>query len=497
MAGKLLLAALARQRHADLPANAKKKPSVFMRGLHDRILLVSAMAPPAVPAGTPPWGRVADLQTALDRAIGMGKPVFVLPCVIETAAVTLSPVAGGNRIEVAAEPGTVVWSLNAPARHLLRVQSGMAETTFRGLVFDGNRQALTEASIVAGLVRLDGAGYLIDDCEVRNSAKCGIAMSNEAHGTVRACRIHACDVGVWSLDSQSVIENCRIARCANNGVAIWRSSVAADNSTVSGNHIEDIDNVSVGTGQYGNGVSVFRAGNVEVLSNDVSRCRFSGIRVNGGSHAQITANTCSDIREVAIFVESPNAGIDTADVVVANNTIRKAGLGISVVNAGLFSDGVTRRVVVRGNHIENVTFNAIAEGGYVPPQTLGIGIVCETETQVIDNFIDNTAGAGIVLGTNAAAHKLLASRNIVRHSPLSIGFSADPAAAELAIDDNLAFGYRDASPQSPDYPLSGALVPVAFDGKNYHRVSTDTMDYGNVAVAHVGAATLSANRATP
>jgi uncharacterized secreted repeat protein (TIGR03808 family) len=487
VAAKSFLAALTPRRRADIPAKAGKKSSLFIRGLPDRIQLVGAAAAPTVPSGTPPWVAIADLQSALDRAIGMQKPVFILPCVIQTDAVTLSPVKGSNRIEVAAEPGSVVWSLSGPATHLLRVQSGMAGASFRGIVFDGNRHAITETSIVGGLVRFDGAGtvnYLIDDCEVRNSAKSGIAMSNEALGTVRNCHIHACSVGVWSLDSQSVIENNRIADCANNGVAIWRSSIAADNSIVVGNHILEIDNVSVGTGQYGNGVVVFRAGNVKVQSNDISTCRFSAIRVNGGSHAEITANTCRDAREVAIFIESPNAGIDTHDVVVANNIVNRAGLGISVVNAGLFHDG-------------ELTFNSIAEGGYVPPQTLGVGIVCETETMVVDNFIEGPAGAGIVLGTNSAAQKLLASGNIVRNAPLSIGFSADPAATELTITDNVAFGYREASEGAASYRLSGALVPVAFDGVNYYRVASNTTDYGNVAQASVGAATISGNRATP
>lgn len=476
--------------------------ALFNRILEDRILLVdAASAPTAAPSGTPAWTSVANLQTALNTAVTQKKPVFILPCTINTGAVTFAPSAGlPNRLIVRADPGTVVWSLNASAAHLLRMQ-GMVDSFFEGIIFDGTNKTITESSTVAGLVRFDAAtttNCVIDNCEVRNSTQCGISMSNGAQCIVRNSRVYTCSIGIWSLDSESIVENNRVSGCSNNGIAVWRSAITGDNSVVRGNHIEQISNALGGTGQYGNAINVFRADFVKIQSNMIFTCSYSAVRINGSPSVEVTGNTCYNLREVAIFVEAPAAGINTDNGVVSNNVINTAGVGISIANSGLYSDGSTRGLIVSGNQVQNIVSNAIPDPGYSPPQTTDVGIVCEQETTVVGNFVDTTAGGGIVLGTNNAARKLIASCNIVRNAKFGIGFSSDPAANDIIVTSNVLFGYQVASGTGdPKYPLSGAIVPAAFNGTNYYRTTSNTTDYGNNTETRVGALTVASNRASP
>ena len=60
------------------------------------------------------------------------------------------------------------------------------------------------------------------------------------------------------------------------------------------NRIEDIDNRAGGSGQYGNAINVFRAGNVIVRGNRIRNCAFSAVRGNAASNLQIEGNTITD-----------------------------------------------------------------------------------------------------------------------------------------------------------------------------------------------------------
>ena len=57
------------------------------------------------------------------------------------------------------------------------------------------------------------------------------------------------------------------------------------------NRIENIDNRSGGSGQYGNAINVFRAGNVIVRGNRIGNCAFSAVRGNAASNIQIEGNS--------------------------------------------------------------------------------------------------------------------------------------------------------------------------------------------------------------
>jgi hypothetical protein len=86
-----------------------------------------------------------------------------------------------------------------------------------------------------------------------------------------------------------------------------------------------------GTGQNGNGINIFRAGNVMVTDNHVSDCAFSAIRANQASNIQIVSNQAIRSGETAIYAEFSFEG-----AVIASNLIDGGTVGISVAN---FNEG--------------------------------------------------------------------------------------------------------------------------------------------------------------
>src|SRR5204862_4191581 len=144
------------------------------------------------------------------------------------------------------------------------------------------------------------------------------------------------------------------------------------------NRIEDINNLAGGSGQYGNAINVFRAGNVMVRGNRISRAAYSAVRGNAASNIQITGNTATDLGEVAIYSEFGFEG-----AVIANNTIDGAALGVAVTN---FNEG-GRLAVVQGNLIRNLLPKRPA--GTDPGDSAGIGIGVEADAAVTGNTIEN------------------------------------------------------------------------------------------------------------
>ena len=143
----------------------------------------------------------------------------------------------------------------------------------------------------------------------------------------------------------SLIARNTITGAGNNGIQVWRAQAGDDGTIVVDNRIEAIDNRSGGSGQNGNAINVFRAGNVIVRGNRISNCAFSAVRGNAASNMQIEGNSISDVREVALYAEFGFEG-----ALIANNTVDGAAIGVSVTN---FNEG-GRLAVVQGNIIRNL-----------------------------------------------------------------------------------------------------------------------------------------------
>jgi uncharacterized secreted repeat protein (TIGR03808 family) len=307
--------------------------------------------------------------------------------------------------------------------------SGGEYIRLSGLTLDGADVPLPQQR---GLIHVAHVQSLrIMDCEIVNAGGNGIALEAAA-GEVAGNTISAADAAIFSLDAQSLkISGNHVRGAGNNGILVWRSAPGDDGTLVTDNRIENIANKAGGSGQYGNGVNVFRADNVIVRGNRIANAAFSAVRGNTASNLQIVNNTCTALGEVALYAEYGFEG-----AVIANNIVDGAALGISVTN---FNRG-GRLAVVQGNLVRNLV--ARRPAGTDPNDASGIGIGVEADTAVSGNVVENAAHAGIAAGWGAYLRDVAISANIVRGADYGITVSVAPGAGASVIADNLISGAR-------------------------------------------------------
>ena len=192
------------------------------------------------------------------------------------------------------------------------------------------------------------------------------------------------------------------------------------------NRIENIGNRSGGSGQYGNAINVFRAANVIVRGNRIRNCAFSAVRGNAASNLHIEGNSISDTREVALYAEFGFEG-----ALVANNSVDRAAIGISVTN---FNEG-GRLAVVQGNIIRNLLPKR--PSGTDPGDFAGVGISVEADTAVTGNVVENAPTAGIMLGWGHYLRDIAVTGNVVRKADIGIAVSVAPGAGSALIANNV------------------------------------------------------------
>ena len=348
-----------------------------------------------------------------------------------------------NRTPLAIAPGSYrVGNLRLPSHaHLVGVRGGtklvlsdgsslIAATgaeyiTLSGLSLDGVRRRLPERR---GLVHFDDTPRMrIADCELSNAGGTGIlciAASGEISGTEF---LDSADVALHSLDARGLVFTRNVITGAGNtGIQIWRSKPGDDGTIVSDNRVEKIDNASGGSGQYGNAVNVFRAGNVIVRGNRIRNCAFTAVRANAASNVQIEGNSIANAREVALYAEFGFEG-----ALIANNTVDGDAIGVSVTN---FNQG-GRLAAGHGNIIRNLF--AKRPAGTDPGDGDGIGITVEADTAITGNVIENAPTAGIVLGWGQHLRDVAATGNVVRRAEIGIGVSVSAGAGNALIANNL------------------------------------------------------------
>jgi len=271
------------------------------------------------------------------------------------------------------------------------------------------------------------SGRCRHDCEIVNSGGNGLvltAVDGEVTGTTLA---NSADVAIHAIDARGLlIARNTIAAAGNNGIQVWRSEIGDDGTIVTDNRIENVTNRSGGSGQYGNAVNVFRAGNVIVRGNWIKSCAFSAVRGNSASNIHIEGNSVVDAREVALYAEFGFEG-----ALIANNTVDGAAIGISVTN---FNEG-GRLAVVQGNIIRNLLSKRPA--GTDPGDGAGIGISVEADTTVTGNVVENAPFAGIYIGTGRYLRDVAATGNVVRKADIGIAVSVAPGAGTALIASNV------------------------------------------------------------
>jgi uncharacterized secreted repeat protein (TIGR03808 family) len=306
-----------------------------------------------------------------------------------------------------------------------------------------------------GLVHcLGGRDIRVTDCEIGGSGGNGIWFENVSGDISGNIITQSAATAIVSFDAQGLLVSRNTIQGTNdNGIEILRSTVGDDGTQVLDNRIADIKAGPGGSGQYGNAINAFRAGNVIVRGNRISNCDYSAVRGNSASNIQISGNSVSDVREVALYSEFSFEG-----AVIANNTVDGAALGVSVCN---FNEG-GRIAVVQGNIIRNLLPKRPI--GTAPDDDAGIGIYVEADTAVSGNVIENAPAFGIIAGWGKYLRDVVISGNVIRNAFVGVGVSVVPGAGTALINNNMisetprgaVVGLDHARAITPDLSAEGA-----------------------------------------
>jgi uncharacterized secreted repeat protein (TIGR03808 family) len=360
---------------------------------------------------------------------------------------------------------------------MLRLQSGTQLIGVRGatkFIFNGGASMFSgEGAGSVGLdkITLDGSGIplptrrglvhclggrdiRITNCEIAGSGGNGIWLENVSGDISGNIITGTATTAIVSFDAQGLlVTRNTITGTNDNGIEILRTSIGDDGTQVLDNRIEGIKAGPGGSGQYGNAINAFRAGNVIVRGNRIRNCDYSAVRGNSASNIQITGNSVSDVREVALYSEFAFEG-----AVIANNTVDGAALGVSVCN---FNEG-GRIAVVQGNIIRNLLPKRPI--GTAPDDDAGIGIYVEADASVSGNVIENAPSFGIVAGWGTYLRDVVISGNVIRKAFVGIGVSVASGAGTALVNNNVisetprgaVVGLDHIRPITPDLCAEGA-----------------------------------------
>jgi uncharacterized secreted repeat protein (TIGR03808 family) len=392
-----------------------------------------------------PDDQTRALQRAIDEAARAQVPLALPPGVYRTGMLRLS--SGSQLIGVRGATKLVFTG----GASMLQGE-GASSIGLTNVTLDGGGIPLPTRR---GLVHcLGGRDIRITDCEIANSGGTGVwfeSVSGDISGNIFT---NIAVTGVTSFDAQGLIVSRNTILGANdNGIEILRTAIGDDGTLVTDNRIEDIKAGPGGSGQYGNAINAFRAGNVIVRGNRIRNCDYSAVRGNSASNIQISGNSVSNVREVALYSEFSFEG-----AVIANNTVDGAALGVSVCN---FNEG-GRIAVVQGNIIRNLLPKRPI--GTAPDDDAGIGIYVEADTSVTGNVIENAPSFGIIAGWGKYLRDVAITGNVIRNAFVGIGVSVASGAGTALVNNNMisgaprgaVVGLDHARPVTPDLSADGA-----------------------------------------
>lgn len=358
------------------------------------------------------------LQRAIDEAARAQMPLALPPGMYQTGLLRLP---NGAQLIGVRGATKLVFTGGASA-----IQSDGADAIgLTGLTFDGGNIPLPTRR---GLVHvLGGREVRIADCEITNSGGSGIWLEQVAGDISGNIFTGIAVTAVVSFDARG-LSVCRntILGTNDNGIEILRTAIGDDGTLVADNRIEDIKAGPGGSGQYGNAINAFRAGNVIVRGNRIKNCDYSAVRGNSASNIHISGNSVSDVREVALYSEF---AFEAA--VIANNIVDGAAVGVSVCN---FNEG-GRIAVVQGNIIRNLIPKRPI--GTAPDDDAGVGIYIEADTSVTGNVIENAPSYGIVAGWGKYLRDVAITGNVIRKALAGVGVSVVPGAGTALVNNNM------------------------------------------------------------
>jgi uncharacterized secreted repeat protein (TIGR03808 family) len=365
-----------------------------------------------------PEDQTRVLQRAIDEAARAQVPLALPPGVYRCGLLRLS--SGTQLVGVR---GATRLVFNGGAS--LLQSEGADHIGISNITLDGGGIALPARR---GLVHgLGGRDIRIIDCEIAGSGGAGIWLEQVSGDISGNIITRTAASAVVSFDALGLlVSRNTIVDTSDNGIEILRTAIGDDGTLVADNRIEDIKAGPGGSGQYGNAINAFRAGNVIVRGNRIRNCDYSAVRGNSASNIQITGNSVSGVREVALYSEFSFEG-----AVIANNTVDGAALGVSVCN---FNEG-GRIAVVQGNIIRNLLPKRPI--GTAPDDDAGIGIYVEADTSVTGNVIENAPSFGIVAGWGKYLRDVVISGNVIRNAFVGVGISVTPDAGTALVNNNV------------------------------------------------------------
>ena len=392
-----------------------------------------------------PDDQTRALQRAIDETARAQVPLALPPGVYRTGMLRLS---SGSQLIGVRGATRLVFTGGAS----MFSGEGANSVGLANLTLDGGSIPLPTRR---GLVHcLGGRDIRITDCEIANSGGNGVWLENVSGDVSGNILANTATTAIVSFDAQGlIVSRNSILGTNDNGIEILRTAIGDDGTLVLDNRIEDIKAGPGGSGQYGNAINAFRAGNVIVRGNRIRNCDYSAVRGNSASNIQISGNSVSNVREVALYSEFSFEG-----AVIANNTVDGAALGVSVCN---FNEG-GRLSVVQGNIIRNLLPKRPI--GTAPDDDAGIGIYVEADTSVTGNVIENAPSFGIIAGWGKYLRDVAITGNVIRNAFVGIGVSVAPGAGTALVNNNMisltprgaVVGLDHARPVTPDLAADGA-----------------------------------------
>lgn len=394
-------------------------------------------------------GRGGDetsrLQDAINHAATLRRPIALAPGTYRVSGkVHLRPAT-----KLIGAHGLTVLALHGQGAI---VANNSADVRLEGLSISG--RANTRAARNDALLAFNHCDNLVIADVALDSAPSIAVQLWHCSGRIERC--HFTDIAHTAILSGNAtsgidISHNRIRRAGNNGIVIWRETAGSDASLVVNNDIAQIRTNAGGSGQNGNAINVFRADHVLVSNNTIADCAYSAVRCNSASNAQVIANNCRDIGEVALYAEFGFEG-----AVIANNLVERAATGISVTN---FNEG-GRLATVQGNLVRN-----LFRREHEPVDKRGVGIAVEADTVVSANTIEQAPTAGIEIGYGRFMRHVAASGNLIRQAGIGIAISRNIKSAGILVTNNIISATQRGGIRLLDHdrPVGPALEDAAHD----------------------------------
>ncbi|MGA0531610.1 right-handed parallel beta-helix repeat-containing protein [Hansschlegelia sp. KR7-227] len=392
----------------------------------------------------------AALTSAIAAAITQGKPLFIEPGVYTVGNVLID-----GRLEMTGVSGRVTLKMATGSNAILRALDA-GDVLIRGITFDGGGLTPVDAYGVGyrALVvaqRTTSVNFTIrfETCDFRQ------ASADEAHPAqggyglgaskcslyVTNCEFTELFAAVGASDHDGfAFQGNKVLNMANNGVVTSRASGVPSFTRVSANRFAAVGRTQLdSTGWQGNAIYISQESNVLVAQNEIYNCAFSSIRLNGCARSRVAQNHCDKHGEVAIYVEGFSDGRQVAndgfDVVVSDNVVNDAGVGIAVGNINVGG----RLSVIANNVIRRISRRNVAVGTTAEYTSPGRGVSTETCTIVANNFIEDAFEGVNVNGGSDTADSVVIG-NVIRVTTRAMGVGGASGGKDVLVADNLAAG---------------------------------------------------------